>query len=108
MVTNIRVAEGGGMIMLGQKFTDAKIVTHGINFDVDKSTIKPESMGTLNMIVQIMKDNPDIKFDVEGFTDNSGNPAHNLSLIRCPCQCCKSTTDFHGRECFPAYRQRFW
>ncbi|HSZ33575.1 MAG TPA: OmpA family protein [Puia sp.] len=80
VVTNIRLAEGGGMNMLGQKFTDAKIVTHGINFDVDKSTIKPESMGTLNMIVQIMKDNPDIKFDVEGFTDNSGDPAHNLTL----------------------------
>jgi len=80
VVTNIRLAEGGGMTMLGQKFTDAKIVTHGINFDIDKSTIKPESMGTLNMIVQIMKDNPEIKFDVEGYTDNSGNPAHNLSL----------------------------
>jgi OmpA-OmpF porin, OOP family len=80
VVTNIRLAEGGGMIMLGQKFTDAKIVTHGINFDVDKAVIKPESMGTLNMIVQIMKDNPDIKFDVEGFTDNSGDPAHNLTL----------------------------
>jgi OmpA-OmpF porin, OOP family len=80
VVTNIRIAEGGGMNMLGQKFTDAKIVTHGINFDIDKSTIRPESMGTLNMIVQVMKDNPDIKFDVEGFTDNSGNPAHNLTL----------------------------
>jgi outer membrane protein OmpA-like peptidoglycan-associated protein len=80
VVTNIKVAEGGGMNMIGKKFTDAKIVTHGINFDVDKSTIRPESMGTLNMIVQIMKDNPDIKFDVEGFTDNSGDPAHNLTL----------------------------
>ncbi len=80
VVTNIKVAEGGGMNMIGKKFTDAKIVTHGINFDTDKSTIKPESMGTLNMIVQIMKDNPDVKFDVEGFTDNSGDPAHNLTL----------------------------
>jgi len=80
VVTNIRIAEGGGMNMIGKKFTDAKIVTHGINFDIDKSTIRPESMGTLNMIVQVMKDNPDIQFDVEGFTDNSGNPAHNLTL----------------------------
>jgi|SRR5664279_72978 len=80
VVTNIRIAEGGGMIMIGQKFTDAKIVTHGINFDVDKSTIKPESMGTLNMIVQILKDNPEIKFEIEGFTDNPGDPAHNLTL----------------------------
>jgi outer membrane protein OmpA-like peptidoglycan-associated protein len=80
VVTNIRLAEGGGMTMLGQKFTDAKIVTHGIHFDVDKSTIKPESMGTMNMIAQIMNDNPEIKFDIEGFTDNSGTAAHNLTL----------------------------
>ncbi|MEJ0081846.1 MAG: OmpA family protein [Puia sp.] len=80
VVTNIRIAEGGGMNMIGQKFTETKIVTHGIHFDVDKSTIRPESMGTLNMIAQILKDNPDLKFDIEGFTDNSGNPAHNLSL----------------------------
>jgi outer membrane protein OmpA-like peptidoglycan-associated protein len=77
---NVKFAEGGGMNMLGQKFTDAKIVTHGINFDVDKATILPASMGTLNMIVQIMKDNPEIKFDIEGFTDNTGTPAHNLTL----------------------------
>jgi outer membrane protein OmpA-like peptidoglycan-associated protein len=77
---NVKFAEGGGMNMLGQKFTDAKIVTHGINFDVDKAIIRPESMGTLNMVIQIMKDNPEIKFDVEGFTDNTGTPAHNLTL----------------------------
>ncbi len=80
VVTNIRLAEGGGMNMIGKKFTDARIVTHGINFDVDKATIKPESMGTLNMIVQVLKDNPDLKFEVDGHTDNSGNAAHNLQL----------------------------
>ncbi|HAL82037.1 MAG TPA: OmpA family protein [Mucilaginibacter sp.] len=77
---NIRIALGGQMNMIGKKFTEAKIVTHGINFDIDKAGIKPESMGTLNMIVQVMKDNPDIKFEVDGHTDNSGTPAHNLAL----------------------------
>ncbi|HEX4851318.1 MAG TPA: OmpA family protein, partial [Puia sp.] len=77
---NFRIAEGGNMNMIGKKFTDAKIVTHGINFDVDKATIKPESMGTLNMIVQILKDNPDVKFEIDGHTDNSGNAPHNLTL----------------------------
>ena len=66
--------------MIGKKFTDAKIVTHGINFDVDKSSIKPESMGTLNMIVQVLKENPEIKFEIDGHTDNSGTSAHNLEL----------------------------
>ncbi len=68
------------MNMIGKKFTESKIVTHGINFDVDRATIKPESMGTLNMIVGVLKDNPDIKFEVDGHTDNSGASAHNLQL----------------------------
>src|SRR4029079_12109552 len=75
-----RLASGGNMNMIGKKFTESKIVTHGINFDIDKATIKPESMGTLNMIVQVMKDNPDLKFEVDGHTDNSGAAQHNLSL----------------------------
>ena len=80
VLANIRIAKGGGMNMLGKKFTDAKIITHGINFDIDKATIRPESMGTLNMIVQVLKNNPDLKFEVDGHTDNSGTAAHNLTL----------------------------
>lgn len=77
---NFRLAEGGNMNTIGKKFTDAKIVTHGINFDVDKSTIRPESMGTLNMIVQILKDNPEVRFEIDGHTDNTGAATHNLQL----------------------------
>lgn len=80
LVKNFRLAAGGGMNMPGKKFTDAKIVTHGINFDYNKATIKPESMGTLNSIVQIMKDNPDLKFEVGGHTDSDGVAAYNLTL----------------------------
>lgn len=77
---NFRIAAGGNMNMIGKKFTDNKIVTHGINFDLDKATIKPESMGTLNMIVKVMNNNPDLKFEVDGHTDNSGAAPHNLQL----------------------------
>jgi outer membrane protein OmpA-like peptidoglycan-associated protein len=77
---NVRIAEGGNMNMLGKKFTETKIVTHGINFDVNKATIKPESMGTLNMIVQVLKDNPEIKFEVGGHTDADGADDYNLRL----------------------------
>ena len=80
IVKNLRIAAGGNMNMLGKKFTESKIVTHGINFDIDKATIRPESMGTLNMIVQVMKDNPEIRFQVQGHTDNTGSAAHNLTL----------------------------
>ncbi|MEI9967532.1 MAG: OmpA family protein [Terracidiphilus sp.] len=78
--TNVRIASGGGMNMIGQTFTDTKIVTHGINFDVDKATIRPESMGTLNQIVRVLTQNPGLKFEIDGHTDNSGTVAHNLTL----------------------------
>jgi len=77
---NFRIAEGGNMNLIGQKFTDARIITHGINFDVDRSTIRPESMGTLNMIVSVLKSNPDLRFEIDGHTDNTGSAPHNLTL----------------------------
>lgn len=80
IINNIRAASGGNMNMIGQKFTESKIVTHGITFDIDQSTIKPESMGTLNMIAGVLKSNPDIKFEIDGHTDNTGDAAHNLTL----------------------------
>jgi outer membrane protein OmpA-like peptidoglycan-associated protein len=78
--TNFRVASGGNQNMIGQKFTDAKIITYGINFDIDKSTLRPESMGTFNQIKRIMSDNPDLNFEIGGHTDNTGTAPHNLSL----------------------------
>jgi len=80
MVANFKLAQGAGIKTADTKFTDTKIVTHGINFDINKADIKPESMGTINAIVGILKNNPELKFEIQGHTDNSGNAASNLSL----------------------------
>lgn len=80
ILNNVRIAAGGGMNMIGKKFTESKLVTHGINFDYNKATIKPESMGTLNMVVNIMKENPGIKFEIGGYTDSDGDDQYNLRL----------------------------
>lgn len=78
-IRNFRIAEGA-VPLYDRMMTDGKIITYGITFDVGKSTIKPESMGELNRIVKLMKENPDLNFSVEGHTDNTGNAASNLFL----------------------------
>jgi outer membrane protein OmpA-like peptidoglycan-associated protein len=51
-----------------------------INFDTGKSIIKPESMPLIAQIVDMLNSNPDLKLNVEGHTDNVGNPISNITL----------------------------
>ena len=37
-------------------------------------------MGEINRIVTLMKENPDLKFSVEGHTDSTGNEVSNQTL----------------------------
>lgn len=78
-ITNIRIAKGA-VPLYDRMMTDGKFITYGITFDVGKATIKPESMGEINRIVQLMTENPDLKFSVEGHTDSTGNAASNQTL----------------------------
>jgi outer membrane protein OmpA-like peptidoglycan-associated protein len=78
--TGVRVASGGGMNMVGKKFTDAKIVTHAINFAVNSAAITPDSSGEIARIAGILRDNPQLRFEVGGHTDNSGTAARNMTL----------------------------
>lgn len=79
IIKNIRIAEGG-VELYDKLMTDGKIVTTGIRFDVNKATIKPESMGVINEIAKLMQDHSDIKFSVEGHTDSDGDDASNQKL----------------------------
>jgi len=78
-IKNVRIAKGA--VPLYDKFlSDGKFVTTGIKFDVNKATIKPESMGTINYVVKMMTDHPELKFSVEGHTDSDGEDAANQKL----------------------------
>lgn len=78
--TNVRIANGGNQNMLNALNTNGKIVSYGITFDVNKSVIRPESMGTLNEIANMMKDNPNLKLEIGGHTDSDGDDASNQKL----------------------------
>lgn len=76
---NFRIAKGA-VPLYDKLLTDGKFVTTGIKFDVNKATIKPESMGTINYVVKMMQDHPELKFSVEGHTDSDGETASNQKL----------------------------
>lgn len=78
-VKNIRIA-GGGVKYYDRVMQDGKIIATGIRFDVGKATLKPESMGIINEVVEMMEKYPDLKFSVEGHTDSDGDENSNLKL----------------------------
>src|SRR5690606_22451042 len=62
--------------------TEGKFITHGILFDVNKSTIKPQSSGALNEVVKLVNDHPDLQFEIAGHTDSDGNADSNMKLSK--------------------------
>lgn len=81
LVSNIRLAVGAADTrkkILEQK----KWVTHGILFDVNSATIKPESYGTLKEMGDVMKEYADLKVKIVGHTDADGKDADNLDLSK--------------------------
>jgi outer membrane protein OmpA-like peptidoglycan-associated protein len=51
-----------------------------INFDTNKSTIKQESTGIIDQIVELMKSQPNLELSIEGHTDSQGTPKRNKTL----------------------------
>ena len=76
---NVILAKGA-VPLYNRLATDGKIITYGITFDIGKATIKPESMTEINRIFDLMNQNPNLKFEVQGHTDNTGTVAGNQKL----------------------------
>jgi outer membrane protein OmpA-like peptidoglycan-associated protein len=51
-----------------------------VNFDFNKSTLKPDAKPMLAQVVKLMSDEPELKLSVEGDTDNIGTDEYNLKL----------------------------
>jgi outer membrane protein OmpA-like peptidoglycan-associated protein/Tol biopolymer transport system component len=58
----------------------ASIVLKNIFFDTKSFDLKPESIVELEAVVSLMKDNPTLKIQISGHTDNVGQDKDNLVL----------------------------
>jgi outer membrane protein OmpA-like peptidoglycan-associated protein len=79
LLGNIRLAVGAADTR-NKLITEGKFVTRGILFDVNSDKIKPESLGALKDIANILKENPEVKVKIVGHTDGDGDEKANMSL----------------------------
>jgi outer membrane protein OmpA-like peptidoglycan-associated protein len=62
------------------KQTGTAVRINNIFFDFDKTELKPESYPELNRLAGILKQNPDVKIEISGHTDDVGSDDYNLEL----------------------------
>ena len=67
-------------IVLQPLAKDATVVLRNVFFDVNKYELKPESQVELDRLVQLLQENPTLKIEISGHTDNVGKPSDNLTL----------------------------
>ncbi len=59
---------------------NASVVLRNIFFDFSKYELKPESQIELDKVVELLQQNPTVKIQIEGHTDNVGTSAENQKL----------------------------
>ncbi|RJQ50539.1 MAG: OmpA family protein [Desulfobacteraceae bacterium] len=97
LFANFRLADGGKDIKSALD-TDGKIITHGILFDTGKAAIKAESLPTLKRILGLLSEDPELKFSIEGHTDNQGGKGINQPLSEKRAEAVKTWLEGKGIE----------
>lgn len=57
-----------------------KIILRGVHFDFDKSNIRSDARPILDAAIATLKDDPNVRVAVEGYTDSTGSEEYNLGL----------------------------
>ncbi len=69
---------------------------YGILFNVDSTTIRPESKPVLDEVVRILTAEPAWRLTIEGHTDSAGDDAHNLKLSQGRAEAVKAYLEGQG------------
>lgn len=76
----------------------ASAVLNNIFFDLNKYEIKEKSFTELDKVVRFLNENPAIRIEVSGHTDNAGTAAYNLQLSQKRAQAVAGYLTAHGIE----------
>lgn len=80
-ISNLRIADGGEDLRR-TLLSEGKISTNGILFNSGSAEIKPQSMGLILQISQVLMQDENIKLNIIGHTDADGNSDSNLKLSK--------------------------
>ena len=81
LISNIKVAEGGEDLRR-KLLSDGKISTNGILFNSGSAKIKPQSLGIVLQISQVLLQDENMRLNIVGHTDADGNSGANLKLSK--------------------------
>jgi outer membrane protein OmpA-like peptidoglycan-associated protein len=81
LISSFRMA-AGLPDMRNKLLNDGKIISYGIQFDVNSDKLKPESYATLKEIAAVLTENPAIRIKIDGHTDADGDETSNLDLSK--------------------------
>ena len=73
-------------------------ITEQIHFDTGKATIKKESFPILDAVKDVLVQNPKMKLEVQGHTDNVGTAASNMKLSQARADSCRTYLEQHSIE----------
>lgn len=77
---------------------DGRVAVYGIYFDLDKASLKPGAEKVLVEMVKLMKNNPGLKIQIQGHTDDTGSDVHNLNLSKRRAETVKNYLLLYGIE----------
>jgi outer membrane protein OmpA-like peptidoglycan-associated protein len=72
------------------------IEVYGVNFDFNKSDLRPDSEPILKVLLKLFTDNPTFRAEIGGHTDNIGKPDYNLKLSEARAASVKAWLVKHG------------
>lgn len=79
-------------------------IVENIFYDFDKATLRPESKGALDSLVQMLRDNPNITIEMASHTDRWGSDEYNIRLSE---RRAKSVVDYLIEAGIPAARLQY-
>lgn len=89
-ITNLKVAEGG-LDLRRTLLAKGRVSTNGILFESGSANLRPQSMGIIRQIYQVLQQETSMSLKIVGHTDADGEDSANMELSKKRAEAVKQT-----------------